>query len=94
MPDFTPDDIDVSPDEFINACNQREIGELIDALFEDGHIQPDRTNRNGSNGVRNPNMYDDIFWESLEQLAKCRDLLTKPEEDFINNLANKFKYLR
>ena len=45
-------------------------------------------------GVRRPNVNDEIFWESLERLTKCRDLLSLEEEIFINNLANKFKHLR
>jgi hypothetical protein len=47
-----------------------------------------------NNLVSNPNLNDQIFWESIEKLTKCRDLLSLEEENFINNLANKFKYLR
>jgi hypothetical protein len=94
MPDFTPDDIDIDPSEFVYACNSREIKELIDTLVEDGHISPDRKELNSNTGVRNPNHYDETFWESLDHLAKCRDMLTIGEETFINELANKFKHLR
>lgn len=61
--------------------------------IEDGHIQPDQATLNGEK-VRRQNINDEIFFESLEKLSKCRDLLTLEEENFINNLANKFKYLR
>lgn len=94
MPDFTPDDIDISPSEFVGACNSREINELIDVLVEDGHIEPNQLNKNGGNGVKRPNVNDERFWESLNHLAKCRDLLTITEEEFINNLAERFKHLR
>lgn len=94
MPDFTPDDIDIDPSEFVSACNSREINELIEALVEDGHIQPDQLTKNSSNGVKRPNLNDEIFWESLNHLTKCRDLLTTTEEEFINNLSKRFKHLR
>lgn len=45
-------------------------------------------------GVRKPNVNDEIFWESLEHLKKCRDLLSIHEENYINNMANKYKHLR
>jgi hypothetical protein len=65
--------------EFTTETNSSEFSEEI-------------TRKN--NLVRNPNVNDQIFWESLEKLTKCRDLLSLEEENFINNLANKFKYLR
>lgn len=94
MPDFTPDDIDIDPSEFVSACNSQEINELIEALVEDGHIQPNQLTKNGSNGVKRPNMNDEIFWESLEHLKKCRDLLSIHEENYINNMAAKYKHVR
>lgn len=94
MPDFTPDDIDIEPSEFVDACNSKEINQLIEVLIEDGHIQPDQLTKNGFNGVRRPNINDEIFWESLDHLKKCRDLLSITEEEFINNLAKRFQHLR
>lgn len=94
MPYFTPDDLDIDPSEFVGSCNSHEINELIETLVEDGYIQPNQLTKNGSNGVKRPNLNDEIFWESLNHLAKCRDLLTTTEEEFINNLSKRFKYLR
>ena len=34
MARFTPDDIDIDPDDYIDACNSHEIRELINALKE------------------------------------------------------------
>lgn len=65
--------------EFTTETNSSEFSEEI-------------THKN--KGVRRPNVNDEIFWESLERLTKCRDLLSLEEENFINNLANKFKHLR
>jgi hypothetical protein len=95
MPDFTPDEVNVDPSEFVDACSSRERQELIDYLVECGYITEDQTNiKPSNNGVRNPSINDEFFWESLNHLAKCRDLLTITEEGFINDLAERFKHLR
>jgi hypothetical protein len=93
MPEFTTE-IDIDPSEFIDSCSKRERDRLVEILIEDGYIQADQETKNGGNGVRRPNINDQIFWESLNHLAKCRDLLTITEEGFINNLAERFKHLR
>ena len=67
---------------------------MLEFSIEEGHIQPDQNTKSNKNGVRRPNVNDQIFWGSLDKLAKCRDLLTLEEENFINNLANKYKYIR
>ncbi len=95
MPYFTTEaEIDIDPSEFVDSCTAKDVKRLVEILEEDGHIEPSQTNRANGNGVRTPNFNDVTFWNSLNQLAKCRDLLTIDEEKFINNLANKFRHLR
>ena len=93
MPEFTAE-VDIDPSEFIDSCSKREKARLIEILIEDGDIEPDQATKNGNTGVRRPNINDQIFWDNLDKLAKCRDLLTLEEETFINNLAERFKHLR
>ena len=52
MPDFTPDDIDVNPSEFVDACSSRERQELIDYLVECGFISEDQKD------IKTPNPFD------------------------------------
>lgn len=92
MPYFTPDDLDIDPSEFVDSCSEKEIKKLAEILIEDGHVEPKDLNSNY--GVRRPNTNDEIFWESLEHLKKCRDLLSIHEENYINNMAAKYKHLR
>ena len=92
MPEFTTE-IDIDPGEYIDSCTPRERQKLIEYLIEDGHIQPDQSTLNGGK-VRKPNINDERFFESLEKVSKCTDLLSLEEETFINNLAEKFKHLR
>ena len=94
MPEFSAE-VDIDPSEFVDACTSRERQELIDYLVECGYISEDQKDIKSPNyGVRRPNINDESFWESLDHLAKCRDLLTITEEEFINNLAERFKHLR
>lgn len=46
------------------------------------------------NSVGKTNLHDEIFWESLKTLSKCRDLLSIHEENYINNMANRYKHIR
>ena len=93
MPEFETS-VDIDPSEFVDSCNKREKDRLVEILIEDGYIQPDQDTKNSNNGVLKPNINDQTFWDSLQHLSKCRDLLSIEEENFINNLANKFKHLR
>ena len=93
MPEFTAE-VDIDPSEFIDSCSKREKDRLVEILIEDGYIQPDQDTKNGNTGVRGPNINDQRFWDNLDKLAKCRDLLTIEEENFINNLGEKFKHIR
>jgi hypothetical protein len=93
MPEFSTE-IDIDPSEFIDACSKRERDRLIEILEEDGYIQSSTETTGKNNGVRRPNVNDQRFWDSLNKLAKCRDLLSIEEENFINNLGDKFKHLR
>ena len=93
MPEFDSS-VEIEPSEFVDSCSKTEKDRLVEILIEDGHIQPDQDTKNSNNGVRKPNVNDQIFWDSLQHLSKCRDLLSIEEENFINNLSNKFKHLR
>lgn len=93
MPEFSAE-VDIDPSEFIDSCSKRERQRLVEILIEDGDIQPDQDTKNSNTGVRKPNINDLTFWDSLDKLAKCRDLLSIEEENFINNLATKYKHLR
>jgi hypothetical protein len=93
MPEFNID-LDIDPSEFIDACSKSERDRLIEILEEDGYIQSSTETTGRNNGVRRPNTNDQRFWDSLNKLAKCRDLLSIEEENFINNLGDKFKHLR
>ena len=92
MPDFQVEDVDIDPSEFVYACNKREIKELIDTLIEENHIKPDAV-INGKTQSTSGNVPDSIFKNNLDVLSANRLHLTIEEEDMINKLAERFKYL-
>lgn len=92
MPDFQVEDVDIDPSEFVYACNKREIKELIDTLVEEGHIREDAV-ITGKNQTTVANASDCIFNDNLNVLSTNRLRLTIEEEDMINKLAERFRYL-
>jgi hypothetical protein len=92
MPDFQVEDVDIDPSEFVYACNKREIKELIDTLIEENHIKPDAV-INDKTQSTSGNAPDSIFKDNLDVLSANRLRLTIEEENMINKLAERFRYL-
>jgi hypothetical protein len=65
MPDFSTE-IDIDAWDYISACSNREVKELIEVLIEQGHLD----SFNGQVKVTNPqnNLFDDEWWELLVKL--------------------------
>lgn len=92
MPNFSPEDLEIEPYEFVDACSRRELKNLIDHLVDEGHISKEQ-GMNKSSGVTNPNTNDLIYFESLDALVGVRHLLSNEEEEYIIKLSDKFKHL-
>ena len=92
MPSFYVDEIDIDVDEFVSSCSTKEKEQLVEALVDSGYIDPKQT-KGKEYGVRKPNINDEKFWKSVEHLGRCRHLLSLEEEELINKLAEKFKYI-
>jgi hypothetical protein len=84
MPDFYVGDLDITPDEFVSACSDREINELVDILMDEGVIKENHLINN-----TNDNILDEIFNEALEKLATSRHRLTNEEEEIIKKIASR-----
>lgn len=76
----------MSVSEFYDSCLTSEKQELAKYLSEDGLLNLKNT------VLKNKNLLDEIFIESLSVLKDRRHLLTKEQEDFINSVANKIKH--
>ncbi len=86
MPEFYVDDLDIDPSEFVSACSEREIKELIEALAEDGYIfQP-------SNDIPSidKNLLDEEWDVVISKLSgRGRLRLTNEEEEIIRKISNR-----
>ncbi len=93
MPTFPINDIEIGPSEFINSCNSNEINQIIDHLTLIGYIKEDQIT-SMTYGVKRPNIMDEEFWDNLEYLKRCRDLLSVEDEQYIKNLAKRYEGIR
>jgi hypothetical protein len=85
MPTFYAEDINIDVNEFLSACNSREIQELIDALIHDGHIEKPREKSN-----ENMSAGEQIFEHKLSKLHGMWNRLSKEDEETIVKIADKF----
>jgi hypothetical protein len=89
MPDFTPDDIDIEPGEFVYACNKKEIKELIEALVEDGHLPSHVVDSEGNVKTPKRGVMELDFIEKLEKLKDKYYSLSLEEEQTIQEIFKK-----
>ena len=82
MPEYTAE-IEVSPDEIISDSSSSEIKEIIEALIEDGYIQPHQVIVDGQD-TRN---YLDEEWDNIcEKIRKSRLVMCQSDEDTIRQI--------
>ena len=86
MPDFSTE-IDIDAWDYISACSNREVKELIEALVENGHLD-------SFNGQVKPvnthnTLMDDEWWTALVKLRDSRHLLSPEDENRITDISNK-----
>ena len=86
MPDFSTE-IDIDAWDYISACSNREVKELIEALVENGHLD-------SFNGQVKPvnthnTLMDDEWWTALIKLRDSRHLLSSEDEQRITEITNK-----
>ena len=86
MPDFSTE-IDIDAWDYISACSNREVKELIEALVENGHLDSFNGQVKPAN-VHN-SLLDDEWSETLNKLRDSRHLLSVEEENTIIKIANK-----
>lgn len=85
MPEFDTY-VDVDVDEFLSACNKREIKELIDALIEDGHISPSAS----KNADKNVRALESQFVEKMDELKEKYYRLSQEDEKTLEDLFKKY----
>ena len=77
-------EIEVTVDDFLSECSQRDIQKLIDALREDGYLSPSEIVT-----AENPNIMDLEWGDVIAKLSRARLQLTVEEEETIKRIANR-----
>ena len=86
MPDFSTE-IDIDAWDYISACSNREVKELIEALVEDGHLD-------SFNGRVKPKREGatvmELEWDDVvTKIRNSKHLLSNDDESRIIEIANK-----
>jgi hypothetical protein len=88
MPSFYTDaEVDVDVQEFLEACNDREITEIIEFLEENDYISS-KQNSDGKYSVNELELH-----ENLDAIYGKYGSLTKEEEQIIATIAKRFRYV-
>lgn len=77
-------EMDISPKEFVDACNWNEIEELVEAL---------RGNRHLTKGIPLPvldNIFDEEWSEVLQKLAHSRLVMSLEDIEAIKSITKKY----
>lgn len=83
MPSFYVEDVDINVDEFLSACSDSEIEELVDALIEDHYIKP------GARLKSNAPNSNDEFDNACSVLIGNAWRLSKEDEELIIQISKK-----
>ena len=83
MPTFYAEDLDIDVDEFLDACNDKEINQIIEWLREEEYISNYRKTETES-------INDSIFNDAVIKIQNHRISLSREEEEFILNIAKRF----
>jgi hypothetical protein len=83
MPEFESF-VDVDVDDFVSACNKKEIEELIETLVDDGHLPASVINS------VNVGVLESEFFEKIDMLKDKYYSLSREDEETMNNLFKKY----
>jgi len=83
---YTEAEVGVDVDEFLSACNPREIKEIIESLTEDGHL----TNVTPLMPKEKMSMMDEEWFNIINKLATLRLRMTSEEESIIREIVKKY----
>lgn len=83
MPTFYAEDLDIDVDEFLDACNDREINQVIEWLREEEYIS-------NYSIAETESINDSTFNDAVIKIQNHRISLSREEEEFILNIAKRF----
>jgi hypothetical protein len=91
MPDFTPDDIDIQPYEYISACGSGDIQELIQELVDGDYLPKSVLNLNKKGKVDNGlGRLQSEFAENLQKLTNVYYSISQEDEEILQTIIKKY----
>jgi hypothetical protein len=92
MPDFSVEDLEISPYEYVSACCGSEIRDLIIELVDEGHLPKSVLNQIKTDESGNPktSVLEDEFLEKMNKLSQKFHSLTKEDEETLENIFKKY----
>jgi hypothetical protein len=90
MPDFSVDDIEIQPYEYINACGSGDIKELIDELVDSGHLPASVLNLSSKGKVDGLGRLQSEFAEKLQKLTNVYYIVSKEDEEVLESIIKKY----
>ena len=83
MPTFYAEDLDIYVDEFLDACSDKEINQVIEWLREEEYIS-------NYSIAETESINDSTFNDAVIKIQNHRISLSREEEEFILNIAKRF----
>ena len=87
MPYFYSEaEVEIDVDEFLSACKQHEIEEIIEVLIEDGCIHPSANKGNSTSQSVSEWEFNNI----INKIASNHLQLTNEEDELLKKIASRF----
>jgi hypothetical protein len=86
MPEFN-NYIEVDVNDFVSACNKRDIDELIDELVFHGYLHKPLIE---ASDAKKMGLMESMFLEKMSKLSGCYYRLTTEDEQTLENLFKKY----
>jgi hypothetical protein len=90
MPDFTPDDMDIQPYEYVSACGPGDIKELIEELVDSGHLPTSVLKSNQKNKSDGLGRMQSDFADKLQKLTNVYYSISTKDEEVLKTIINKY----
>lgn len=92
MPEFYVEEIDIEPYEFVRACSQSEIRELIIELVEEEHLPKSVLSqmKTDKNGKPKTSILEDEFLEKMDKLSQKFHCISKEDEETLETIFKKY----
>lgn len=87
MPTFYEEvELDIEIDDFLSSCSSRDINELIEALIEDGYLNPDCQR----NSTGKKTLIEEEWDQITDKINKIRLIIKQEDEEMIRSIVKKY----